>query len=179
MIIPVILAGGSGTRLWPLSRDSYPKQLLRLTDKNTMLQQTVLRLDGFEDVDAPIIICNHRYRLMVAEQLREIGTAPGEIILEPVGRNTAPAVAVAALNALSRDPDASILILPADHYIRDIPRFHEALRAGVAFADAGSLVTFGIIPDRPETGYGYIRKGAQAVAATRPGAGVLYFRKGQ
>jgi len=164
VILPVILAGGSGTRLWPLSRQHRPKQLLKLTHERTMLQQTVLRLEGFHGVGPPMVICNDQYRWPVAEQLREIGVEPSAIFLEPAGRNTAPAVAVAALKGLSKDPRALILVLPADHFIKDIPAFHEALRAGVRFAEKGSLVTFGIVPDRPETGYGYIRRGKPADA---------------
>ena len=159
MIIPVILAGGSGTRLWPLSRELQPKQLLNLTGGHTMLQNTLLRIAGSEGMAAPMIICNENHRFMVDRQLSDIGIQPSAIFLEPVGRNTAPAVAVAALNAISRHPDALILVLPADHLITDIPAFHAALKLGGRFASQGGLVTFGIVPDRPETGYGYIRKG--------------------
>ncbi len=162
MIIPVILAGGSGTRLWPMSRELYPKQLLKLTDDHTMLQNTLLRLADFDSMVAPIIICNEKHRFIVAEQLREINIQPAGIFLEPVGRNTAPAVAVAALKAMSMDPGALILILPADHLISDISTFHETLRTGAHFANQGDLITFGIVPDKPETGYGYIRKGEPA-----------------
>ncbi|GBC59836.1 mannose-1-phosphate guanylyltransferase/mannose- 6-phosphate isomerase [Desulfonema ishimotonii] len=159
MIYPVILAGGSGTRLWPLSRELYPKQLIELVDENTMLQDTVLRLRDFEGMADPIVICNENHRFMVAEQLRNIGADSGSIILEPVGRNTAPAVAVAALRAKSDGDDPVLLVLPADHYIRDVPVFHEALATGLHFARQDRLITFGIVPDAPETGYGYIRKG--------------------
>ena len=159
MIVPVILAGGSGTRLWPLSRNLYPKQLLKLVDNYTMLQSTILRLKNLEEISDPIVLCNDDYRFMVAEQFRSIDIKPESIILEPVGRNTAPAVTVAALSALSQDTDAVLLVLPADHFIRDIELFHATLRAGIELANQDYLITFGIVPDAPETGYGYIRKG--------------------
>ncbi len=159
MIVPVVLAGGSGTRLWPLSRQLYPKQLLRLTNSYTMLQNTILRLSGADDLAQPILICNEKHRLDVSAQVSEIGIVPSAVFLEPVGRNTAPAVAVAALQAVSMDPGALILILPADHLISDREKFHEILKAGADLAARGSLITFGIVPDKPETGYGYIRKG--------------------
>ncbi len=167
MLIPVILSGGSGTRLWPLSRELYPKQLLPLVGDRTMLQETAARLEGLADLGAPVVVCNESHRFMVAEQLRESGAAPQAIILEPVGRNTAPAVAVAALVALEKshvkgkggaDADPLLLVLPADHVIRNVEAFQAAVAAGRAAADAGKLVTFGIVPDRPETGYGYIRR---------------------
>ncbi|MGV8074875.1 MAG: mannose-1-phosphate guanylyltransferase/mannose-6-phosphate isomerase [Syntrophobacteraceae bacterium] len=156
MIIPVILAGGSGTRLWPYSRELYPKQLLPLVDRRTMLQNTVLRLTGIGDPMNPVIICNENHRFLIAEQLREINVKPESIVLEPVGRNTAPAVAVAALRAVSINPDAILLVLPADHHITDEKSFHEAVRTGARFARKRYMVTFGIVPDAPETGYGYI-----------------------
>lgn len=159
MIVPVVLAGGSGTRLWPLSRQLYPKQLLKLTNSNTMLQNTILRLSGAADLAQPVLICNEKHRLDVTAQVGEIGITPSAVFLEPVGRNTAPAVAVAALQAVSMDPDALILILPADHLISDREKFHEILKAGAGLAARGALITFGIVPDKPETGYGYIRKG--------------------
>jgi mannose-1-phosphate guanylyltransferase/mannose-6-phosphate isomerase len=160
MIIPVILAGGSGTRLWPLSRKYFPKQLLNLTDGNTLLQNTLLRLEGVPEIGAPMVICNEAHRFMVAEQLRSIGQAAGAIILEPIGRNTAPAVAVAAIKALAAHDDPTLLVLPADHVIAQRPVFHDTLVAGIRYAARGHLTTFGIIPSAPETGYGYIRKGA-------------------
>jgi mannose-1-phosphate guanylyltransferase/mannose-6-phosphate isomerase len=160
MLIPVILSGGSGTRLWPLSRELYPKQLLPLTGARTMLQETAARVEGVSGVDAPIVVCNESHRFMVAEQLREMGVAAQAIILEPVGRNTAPAVAVAALVALAQRPESSpvLLVLPADHVIRDVEAFQAAVAQGRTAAEAGQLVTFGIVPDRAETGYGYIRR---------------------
>ena len=170
MLIPVILSGGSGTRLWPLSRELYPKQLLPLVGKRTMLQETVARLDGMAGVAAPIVVCNESHRFMVAEQLRETGRPAQAIALEPVGRNTAPAVAVAALLALEkaddRVPDPVLLVLPADHVIRDVAAFRAAVACGLAAAQTGKLVTFGVVPDRPETGYGYIRRA--------PGAGPAF-----
>lgn len=159
MIFPVILAGGSGTRLWPLSRELYPKQLLGLVSEDTMLQETVSRLKDFEGMSGPLVICNENHRFMVAEQLRHIDSNPASIILEPVGRNTAPALAVAALKTLGEGEDPLLLVLPADHFIRDVPAFHQALRTGVHFAEKGRLITFGIVPEAPETGYGYIQKG--------------------
>ncbi|MFH1980607.1 MAG: mannose-1-phosphate guanylyltransferase/mannose-6-phosphate isomerase [Pseudomonadota bacterium] len=160
MIVPVILAGGSGTRLWPLSRSLHPKQLLRLVDSQTMLQNTLLRLKDLPSVHPPIVICNETHRFMVAEQLREIEMPAAMIILEPVGRNTAPAAAVAALTALTLLKDPMMLVLPADHHIGDLPLFRKTLLAGGALARKRYLVTFGIAPTAPETGYGYIQKGA-------------------
>lgn len=159
MIIPVILAGGSGTRLWPLSRRLYPKQLLSLTHERTLLQHTIMRVVGVEDVADPIVICNDAYRYMTADQLKEINVTPHSMVLEPAGRNTAPAVAVAAIMARAVDPAAMILVLPADHLIPDVDKFHRALEAAACFADLENLVTFGVVPRTPETGYGYIRKG--------------------
>lgn len=159
MIIPVILAGGSGTRLWPLSRKLYPKQLLPLLDRHTLVQNTLLRLQGLEGIADPVIICNEEHRFIIAEQLRAMGVNPSAIILEPVGRNTAPAVAVAALRVLAIAPDAIMLVLPADHLIGDPLSFHVAVSEAAAHAERGHLVTFGIVPTAPETGYGYIRQG--------------------
>jgi mannose-1-phosphate guanylyltransferase/mannose-6-phosphate isomerase len=160
MILPLILAGGSGTRLWPLSRALYPKQLINLVDENTMLQNTVRRIDKLSDTTNPVVICNDEYRFMVAEQLRRIGVKPSAIILEPVGRNTAPALAVAALWALDNGLDPVLLILPADHHIQFADKFLQALKTGYQYARSGYLITFGIIPDKPETGYGYIKMGS-------------------
>ena len=159
MITPVILAGGSGTRLWPLSRKRRPKQLIALIDDHTLLQNTVLRLQGAASMTAPVVLCNQDHRFMVAQQLRDINIAPESIILEPVGRNTAPALAVAALKATADGADPVLLVLPADHFIRNQELFHKTLSAGAELATQGHLLTFGIVPDSPETGYGYIRKG--------------------
>ena len=159
MIIPVILAGGSGTRLWPLSRKMRPKQLIELLDDRTLMQNTVLRLQGAAGMAAPLMLCNEDHRFMVAEQLRAIDIVPESIILEPVGRNTAPALAVAALKTTAGGADPVLLVLPADHFIRDLDLFHRTLTAGAALAELGHLITFGIVPESPETGYGYIKKG--------------------
>ena len=161
MLVPVILSGGAGTRLWPLSRELYPKQLLRLVAERTMLQETVARTEGLPGLAPPIVICNENHRFMVAEQLRELGTAPQAIVLEPQGRNTAPAAAIAALLVSGgADADPVLLVLPADHVITDVPAFQAAVAVGRVAAESGSLVTFGVVPDRAETGYGYIRRGA-------------------
>jgi mannose-1-phosphate guanylyltransferase/mannose-6-phosphate isomerase len=160
VIIPVILSGGSGTRLWPLSREAYPKQFLPLLDQRTMLQNTALRIAGLADTTAPLVICNEEHRFMVAEQLRAVGIHPVTVILEPVGRNTAPAVAVAALHAQRESVDPILLILPADHVIADVEGFRAAVRQIAPHAEAGRLITFGIVPTAPETGYGYIKAGA-------------------
>lgn len=155
MITPVIMAGGSGSRLWPLSRTLYPKQFLALTGEQTMLQQTVSRLADL-DVTAPLVICNEEHRFIVAEQLRTIGTT-GSIILEPVGRNTAPAIALAAI--VSEKSDPLLLVLAADHVIEDQKAFTEAVKRAVPLAEQGKLVTFGIVPTQAHTGYGYIKRG--------------------
>jgi len=159
MIVPIILSGGCGTRLWPLSREHYPKQLLPLVNDATMLQETQLRLIGLENLAEPLVVCNESHRFMVAEQLRQAGCPAGAILLEPVGRNTAPAVAVAALQAQRAGEDPVLLVLPADHVIVDAETFRGVVVAGAELARAGKLVTFGIVPDKPETGYGYIRAG--------------------
>jgi mannose-1-phosphate guanylyltransferase/mannose-6-phosphate isomerase len=159
MIIPVILAGGSGTRLWPLSRSLYPKQFMQLVDQTTLLQSTLLRLRALEDTRPPIVLCNEDHRFIVAEQLRAVGITSAAIVLEPAARNTAPALAVAALMAARLADDPVLLALPADHHIRDTQGFLATVRKGVQLAEKGYLVTFGIEPDVPETGYGYIRKG--------------------
>jgi mannose-1-phosphate guanylyltransferase/mannose-6-phosphate isomerase len=165
MLTPIILSGGSGTRLWPLSRELYPKQFLPLVGERTMLQETLQRLEGMEAA-APIVVCNDAHRFLVAEQLRQLGSKPQAIILEPAGRNTAPAIALAALTAL---PEALLLVLPADHVIKDVTAFQDSLKAALSAAQAGKLVTFGIVPTSPETGYGYIRADTSNVeASARP-----------
>lgn len=157
MIVPVILSGGAGTRLWPLSRELYPKQLLPLAGSHTMLQETARRLEGLKALGAPLVVCNEAHRFMVAEQLRQIGRTPAAIILEPLGRNTAPAVAVAALQAMAGGEDPLLLVLPADHVIRQPETLRAAVETGAPLARDGRLMTFGIVPTAPETGYGYIR----------------------
>ncbi len=164
MIHPVILSGGSGTRLWPLSRRTYPKQLIALLGENTLLQETVQRLDGLDGCTSPLVIANNEHRFLIAEQLRAMGVTPQAIVLEPVVRNTAPAAAAAAELLVRRDPDAIMALMPADHVIRDVAALRRAFAAGADAAAAGRLVTFGITPSRPETGFGYIRAGA-AIAA--------------
>src|SRR5690242_9800803 len=155
-IHPVVLSGGSGTRLWPLSRVAYPKQLMPLVGERSLLQETMHRVDDARQFAAPVLICNDEHRFLVAEQLREMGCKPEAIVLEPIGRNTAPAVAVAALMA---KPESVLLILPSDHHIVDAAKFRSAIAVAAKAAEAGSLVTFGIKPTAPETGYGYIRRG--------------------
>ena len=167
MLVPVILSGGAGTRLWPLSRELYPKQLLPLIGPHTLLQDTLQRLAGLETA-APLLVCNEEHRFLVAEQLRTIGCQPGAILLEPAGRSTAPAIALAAHAVLAADGgDALLLVLPADHVIRDAAAFRAAVLSAAAAARAGQLVSFGVVPRSPETGYGYIRRGAVAGAAFR------------
>jgi len=158
LLIPVILSGGAGTRLWPLSREMYPKQLLALAGKLTMLQDTVTRLAGIAGAQPPIIVCNEAHRFTVAEQLRTLGVQASAILLEPAGRNTAPAVALAAFKAQQLDPDATIVVAPADHVIRMLRVFQTAAETAAALAEEGKLVTFGIVAHAPETGYGYIRR---------------------
>jgi mannose-1-phosphate guanylyltransferase/mannose-6-phosphate isomerase len=155
-ITPVVLAGGSGTRLWPLSRALYPKQFLALTSERTMLQETLGRLNGIAELASPMVICNDDHRFIVAEQIRQQGILDAEILLEPCGRNTAPAIAVAALRAMRNGEDPLLLVLAADHIIRDVAAFHTALEIAASSACLGSLVTFGITPLAPETGYGYL-----------------------
>lgn len=160
-MIPVVLSGGSGTRLWPLSRKAKPKQFLALTDDATMLQNTITRVASFPGAKAPMVVCNESHRFMVAEQLREIDTSHSGIILEPVARDTAPAIALAALHALNTLGDENILILPSDHVIEDVAAFHQAITKAETLAEQGYLVTFGIVPTKPETGYGYIQAGIE------------------
>lgn len=159
LLHPVILSGGVGSRLWPLSRSLFPKQLLALAGDHSLIQDTVLRAAGpaFEE---PLIVCNVEHRFLIAEQMRAAGQTPGAIVLEPMGRNTAPAAAVAALMLAEKDPDAILLLMPADHVVRDIDAFQRAADSAAAAAARGHLVTFGITPRGPETGYGYVQRGA-------------------
>ena len=158
-IHPVLLSGGAGVRLWPMSRERFPKQLLNLTSDHSMIQETALRVADPVCFAAPLVICNEEHRFVIAEQLREAAISPAGIVLEPVGRNTAAAVAVAALRIVETDPDALMLVLPADHLIRDVPAFRALTMKAAAAAVEGFLVTFGIVPTAPVTGYGYIRRG--------------------
>lgn len=161
-IVPVILCGGSGTRLWPLSREAFPKQFLRLSGKESMLQQTLQRLEGLPGLANPLLVCNESARFIVAEQLREIGIEQSRLLLEPMRRNTAPAIASAALQAMENGDDPVLLVLPSDHVILDTQAFHHAIALARHAAEEGSLLTFGITPTGPETGYGYIRAEATA-----------------
>jgi mannose-1-phosphate guanylyltransferase/mannose-6-phosphate isomerase len=158
MLIPLILSGGSGTRLWPVSRRNLPKQFLSLSGDGTLFQQTVTRTRGLPSVGAPIVVASEDHRFLAADQLLELGTTGATIVLEPVARNTAPAIALGALKALESDPDALLLVLPADHLIGDAESFGKAVQQALPAAREGWLLTFGIHPDRPETGFGYIRR---------------------
>lgn len=176
---PVILSGGSGTRLWPLSREAYPKQFLPLTGSNTMLQDTALRLDGLVEAHPrlglflrdPMVVCNEAHRFLVAEQFRLLGRSPAAILLEPFGRNTAPALTLAALSAVAADDDDPILLVaPADHAIADAVAFRRAVADGATLAEQGAVITFGIVPAKAETGYGYIQQGEALAKADLNGA---------
>jgi mannose-1-phosphate guanylyltransferase len=158
------MSGGSGSRLWPLSRALHPKQFLALVNQNTLLQETINRLESDVCID-PLIICNNEHRFIVAEQLRANGSAASDIILEPMGKNTAPAITLAALAAIDKGEDPLLLVLAADHVIKDTLAFQQSVLAAKAFATQGKLVTFGIVPTQPETGYGYIKQGAKQVAS--------------
>lgn len=155
-MIPVILSGGSGSRLWPLSRKNKPKQFLSLFGDKSMFQSTLMRLDGLAAIESPLIVCNNEHRFMVAEQLQEIGLSANGIILEPCARNTAPAIALAALKAIEQGNDPLLLVLAADHIIPDVAAFHKAIEQARQLAEKGNLVTFGIQPQSAHTGYGYI-----------------------
>ena len=157
-LTPVVLCGGSGTRLWPLSRSHLPKQFLPLVSERTMLQETVMRLQGLDGAEAPIAIANEEHRFLVAEQLREISRPAQALVLEPAGRGTAAAAAAAAL--MLPEKDAVMLVMPADHAIGNLPRFHAAIRTAVKHAVQGAFVVFGVPPSRPHTGYGYIKQGS-------------------
>ena len=175
-IVPVILSGGAGTRLWPLSREHYPKQLLALVGEQTMLQQTISRLDNMSNIQASLVVSNEGHRFLVAEQLRQLNKTPQAIILEPVGRNTAPALTLAALALMKNDPDAVMLVMPADHVIQNNNAFQQAVVHGAELAEQNQLVTFGVVPTGPETGYGYIRKGAPLDVQTAGNTDAIAFR---
>ncbi len=164
MLFPVILSGGAGTRLWPTSRSSMPKQFLPLIGPNTLFQDTLLRCEGLPNLQLPIIVCNEDHRFIVSEQLRELGKSCHALLLEPVARNTAPAIAAAAFAALDADPEAILLVMPSDHVVALAEPFREAINDAMPAARDGRLVTFGIVPSSAETGYGYIEKGALLVS---------------
>jgi len=160
-LYPVILSGGSGPRLWPLSREHYPKPLLPLVSDKTLLQETACRLDDISDLGDAVYVCNEEHRFLLAEQVAQIGKTPATIILEPEGRNTAPALTLAALYLVKQDPDAMMVVMPADHVMTEPQKFTAAVEQGSDHAEQGALVTFGIVPESPETGYGYIKRDAQ------------------
>ncbi len=159
VLIPVILCGGSGSRLWPLSRESYPKQYLSINsnDKKSLLQKTHARIKDIEGIQDPILICNEEHRFIAAEQMRSIKVTPSSIILEPIGRNTAPAIALSALKAIEKDKNSNILVLSSDHEIKNQEKFLKAIKIGLNYSEQDKLVTFGVVPDSPETGFGYIK----------------------
>ena len=170
IIHPIILSGGSGTRLWPLSREHYPKQLLPLYGQETLLQQTIMRIGNLKGAKPPIVVCNEEHRFLISEQLLEIGVKPASLILEPVGRNTAPALTLAALSLPEEDRKTVLLVMPADHVIRDNDAFLAAVSVGASMAEQGYLTTFGIAPTAPETGYGYIKVGKALPLSPMPGS---------
>tara|TARA_B100000242_G_scaffold283565_1_gene245961 strand:- start:371 stop:1807 length:1437 start_codon:yes stop_codon:yes gene_type:complete len=158
-IIPIILCGGTGTRLWPISRESYPKQYLKLNSNEnlTLLQRTVKRISNIHGLKDPILVCNDEHRFIAAEQMRQIGVKPQSILLEPFGKNTAPAITLAALTAISKEKDPILLVLSSDHYIEDEAKFINVIKKGLDYAKHNKLITFGVLPTKPETGYGYIK----------------------
>ena len=158
-IIPVILSGGAGTRLWPLSREHYPKQYLKLTGKNTLFEQTILRLNGIDNIADPIIVCNNNHRFLVAEQCKNLKLNNPIIMLEPVGKNTAPAILAASFHAINLFEKSLLLVLSADHLIEDEKAFHDSVKLAIKQAENSKFVTFGIVPTEPNTGYGYIKSG--------------------
>ena len=160
-VYPVILSGGSGSRLWPLSREHFPKPLLPLVSERTLLQETACRLDPVPGLGDAVYVCNEEHRFLVAEQVAQLGKKPATIILEPQGRNTAPALTLAALYLVTRDPEAMMVVMPADHVMTEPQEFVEAVQLGSVSAQSGSLVTFGVLPDTPETGYGYIKRNGE------------------
>ena len=157
-ILPIILCGGTGTRLWPLSRASFPKQYLEINkeDSISFFQRTIIRIKNYESIGNPIVICNEEHRFIVAEQLRKINIKPEAILLEPVGKNTAPAITVACLKAIEKNLDPSLLVLPADHIIDDTNTFIKVIDKALDEVKRGKVITFGITPTKPETGFGYI-----------------------
>ena len=166
MLLPVVIAGGIGSRLWPVSRTLLPKQFIHFQQfGGSLFQNTLNRLNGIEDISQPLVVCNEEHRFLVAEQLRTLGELDSKILLEPFGKDTAPAVAMAALCAIQENPDALLLVLPADHIINDIDCFQSAISEAKKLAKENKLVTFGIVPDGPEVGYGYIEKGSQVEGA--------------
>ena len=183
-IHPVVLAGGSGTRLWPMSREHHPKQFLPLMGERTMLQETLCRLDGVNGVAPPVIVCNETHRFLVLDQVRELDKQPLAVIVEPAGRNTAPALTLAALRLSDMGPGSNaepvLIMMPADHVIRDVDAFQTVVETGASLAESGQIVTFGVVPNAPVTGYGYIHKG-EGLGATLSGQGrevVSSLRKG-
>lgn len=161
MILPVVLSGGFGTRLWPLSRKDRPKQFLRLLDKNSLFQDTIMRVANIPDSLPPLFICNEDHRFLIARQLQEIDVVSSAIILEPVGKNTAPAITIAALQAMIHGGDPILLVLPSDHLVANQAAFLASVDKATKYAQAGKLITFGVIPHKPETGYGYIHAGEE------------------
>ena len=157
-LYPVILCGGSGSRLWPVSREHYPKPLLRLINDRTLLQDTATRLDEIPDIGNAVYVCNEEHRFLVAEQVAQLGKSPTTIILEPEGKNTAPALTLATLYLVEQDPDAIVAVMPADHVITDPHKFLDAIKQGRPHAENHALVMLGVVPDRAETGYGYIQR---------------------
>jgi mannose-1-phosphate guanylyltransferase/mannose-6-phosphate isomerase len=176
LLVPVVLSGGSGTRLWPVSREKHPKQLQPLLGGESLLQNTLRRLEGLP-LAAPIVVSNQEYRFITAEQLRELGLPGWSLLLEPAGRNTAPALTAAALYSIRNGADPVLLATPADHHVRNAGRFCEAVLGGLAEAQRGAVVTFGIVPDRPETGYGYIETASGAGSAAGTPVDLLGFRR--
>ena len=157
-ILPIVLCGGTGTRLWPLSRESYPKQYLTISDDEpfSFVQKTVKRIESISNIECPIFVCNEEHRFLVAQQIKDIGIKPNAILLEPEGKNTAPAITVAAIKASQSSSDKVILVLPSDHIIEDLNNFQKVIKTGLEYANNGKIVTFGIKPYKSEVGYGYI-----------------------
>ena len=176
-IIPIILCGGTGSRLWPLSRKSYPKQYIDVSseNKNSLLQKTIKRITNINNLKAPILVCNEEHRFIAAEQIRELGIKATSILLEPFGRNTAPAVTLAALIALKKEEDPLLVVLSSDHEVKDNKKFIEAIEKGINYAEDGNLVTFGVVPNSPETGYGYIKSEKPYNANNLEGENIIEF----